>query len=112
MAAHPDDDRNRSTRLAPRGSARNARRHRRNLKWLGDGAGPYAFSTDFDLGTTAAYALPIADRTLCVYLRWDSATTPEELDAARAVVDSIRGEPHEEQGIRIVFTLPAGWDTG
>lgn len=62
--------------------------------------------------TTGAYALPIADRTLCVYLRWDEATTDEELKAARDIVNSIRGTPFEEADIRINFTLPAGWDTG
>lgn len=62
--------------------------------------------------TTGAYALPIDDRTLCVYLTWDPATTPDELRAAREVVESIRGEPHGEDGIRINFTLPCCWDTG
>jgi hypothetical protein len=62
--------------------------------------------------TTAAYALPIDDRILCVYLTWDPATTPAELDEARQVVDSIRGEPYGVDGIRIIFTLPARWDTG
>jgi hypothetical protein len=62
--------------------------------------------------TTAVYALPVGDRTLCTYLRWDAATTPDELSAAREVVESIRGEPYGEEGIRINFTLPAGWDTG
>jgi len=62
--------------------------------------------------TTGAYALPIADRTLCVYLRWDKATTPDELNSAREVVESIRGEPYGNAGVRINFTLPAGWDTG
>jgi hypothetical protein len=62
--------------------------------------------------TTAAYALPIADRTLCVYLRWNAATTPDELRAAREVVESVRGEPNGENGVRINFELPHGWDTG
>lgn len=62
--------------------------------------------------TTAAYALPIGDRTLCVYLRWNAATTQDELSAAREVVESIRGEPYGEDGIRINFKLPFGWDTG
>lgn len=62
--------------------------------------------------TTAAYALPIDDRTLCIYLRWDASTTPDELSAARQVVESIRGEPYGEDGIRINFTLPDGWDAG
>jgi hypothetical protein len=61
--------------------------------------------------TTAAYALPIGDRTLCVYLSWNAATALE-LSAARQVVESIRGEPNGEDGIRINFELPFGWDTG
>lgn len=61
---------------------------------------------------TGAYALPVDDRTLCVYLTWDPATTGDELSAARQVVDSIRGEADGANGIRIVFTLPDGWDTG
>lgn len=62
--------------------------------------------------TTGAFALPIGDRTLCVYLTWDPATTEEELAASRQVVESIRGEPYGEDGIQINLTLPAGWDTG
>ena len=62
--------------------------------------------------TTRAYALPVGDRTLCVYLTWDPATTPDELGAGRRVVELIRGQPFGEDGIRINFTLPAGWDTG
>jgi hypothetical protein len=65
-----------------------------------------------DAETTGAYALAIGDRTLCVYLTWDPDTTPGELDAARQVVESIRGQPFGEDGIRINFTLPEGWDTG
>jgi hypothetical protein len=61
--------------------------------------------------TMGAYALPMDDRTLCVYLTWDASTTPDELDAARQVVESIRGQAYGS-GIRIVFTLPRGWDTG
>jgi hypothetical protein len=61
--------------------------------------------------TTGAYALPIGGRTLCVYLTWDASTTPDELDAARQVVESIRGQAYGS-GIRIIFALPVGWDTG
>jgi hypothetical protein len=61
--------------------------------------------------TTSAYALPIGDRTLCVYLTWDAATTAVELSAARDVVESIRAQPFGT-GIRINFTLDAGWDVG
>jgi hypothetical protein len=62
--------------------------------------------------TMGAYALPIDDRTLCVYLTWDPTTTEEELAAGRQIVESIRGQSYGEDGIRINFTLPAGWDTG
>jgi hypothetical protein len=62
--------------------------------------------------TTGAYALPIDGRTLCVYLTWDTLTTPDELDVARQVVGSIRGQAFGPSGVRIVFTLPEGWDTG
>jgi hypothetical protein len=66
--------------------------------------------------TTGAYALPIDDGTLCVYLTWDASTTPDELDAARQVVESIRGQSIRGATYgtvtRIVFTLPEGWDTG
>ena len=62
--------------------------------------------------TTGAYGLAIGDRTLCVYLTWDPDTTPDELSAAREVVESIRAHPGGGNGIRTNFTLPAGWDTG
>jgi hypothetical protein len=58
--------------------------------------------------TTGAYALAIGDRTLCVYLSWDPATTWAELEAARAVIESIRAQPVPGTGIRIVFTS-LGW---
>ena len=62
--------------------------------------------------TTGAYALAIGDRTLCVYLTWDPDSPQDEVEAARQVVESIRGQPFGQDGIRINFTLPAGWDTG
>jgi hypothetical protein len=62
--------------------------------------------------TTGAYALAIGDRTLCVYLTWYPNTTQDDLEAARRVVEDIRGQPFGDEGIRINFTLPAGWDTG
>ena len=62
--------------------------------------------------TTGAYALAIDDRTLCAYLTWDPATTPDELNAGREVLETIRAHAFGEDGIRINFTLPAGWDTG
>ena len=62
--------------------------------------------------TRGAYALPIGDRTLCVYLTWDPATTEGELAAGRQILESLRGQPYGEDGIRITFTLPTGWDTG
>ena len=50
--------------------------------------------------TTGAYALAIGDRTLCVYLSWDPDTTQEELESARQVVESIRGQPIGSDGDR------------
>jgi hypothetical protein len=76
-----------------------------------DGPGVLFMPEREDGQTTEAYALPIDGRTLCVYLTWDASTTPDELDAARQVVESIRGQAYGS-GIRIVFTLPRGWDTG
>lgn len=62
---------------------------------------------------TGAYALPVGDQTLCVYLSWDADTTAEELDAARQVVESLRARRYRQtSGIQIEFTLPEGWDTG
>jgi hypothetical protein len=71
----------------------------------------FVFSPDH-VTTTAAYALPVGDQTLCVYLSWDADTTAEELDAARQVVESIRAQATGEDRIWINFTLPSGWDTG
>jgi hypothetical protein len=62
--------------------------------------------------TTGAYALAVGDRTLCVYLTWDAATTQDELESARQVLESLRSQPVGSDGIRITFTLPANWDTG
>lgn len=62
--------------------------------------------------TVSAHALTIDGRTLCVYVAWDAQTTPNGVDAARAVVESIRGHAFGERGIRIVFTLDDYWDTG
>jgi hypothetical protein len=62
--------------------------------------------------TTGAYALPIGDRTLCVYLTWDPDSPQVEVEAARQVLESLRGEARGERHIRINFTLPEGWDTG
>lgn len=61
---------------------------------------------------TGAYALAIEGRTLCVYFSWDPTTTQAELDAGHAVIESLRAEPIGSDGIRIVFTLTGGWDTG
>ncbi len=62
--------------------------------------------------TTGAYALAVDDRTLCVYLTWDAASTQDELESARKVLASLRAQPIGPDGIRITFTLPEGWDTG
>ena len=76
-------------------------------------SGPSVTFHDSDVTTTTgAYALAVGDRTLCVYLTWDPDTTQDELEAARQVVGSIRGHVIREDGIRINFTLPEGWDTG
>ena len=61
--------------------------------------------------TTRAYAIPIEDRMLCVYLSWDPTSTPDEIDAAHSVISSIRALPFRS-GVRIVFTTEGGWDTG
>ena len=61
--------------------------------------------------TTRAYAIPIEDRMLCVYLSWDPTSTPDEIDAAHSVISSIRAQPFRS-GVRIVFTTEGGWDTG
>lgn len=58
------------------------------------------FSSPRGGSTTGAYALPIGDRTLCAYLTWDRATTADELNAAREVLESIRGQPFGKDGIR------------
>jgi hypothetical protein len=77
-----------------------------------DGAG-VLFMPERESGqTTGGYALPIGDRTLCVYLTWDPTTTTDELHGARQVVESIRAEALGPGGIRIIFTLPEGWDIG
>jgi len=80
---------------------------------------PYANDEDMHFGgiatgaTTAAYAIPIEDRTLCVYLSWDPETPPDKVESAREVVESIHGQPYRQQGgIRINFLLERGWDTG
>jgi hypothetical protein len=73
---------------------------------------PEMFGSPRSGATSGAYALPVGDRTVCVYLSWDAATTPEELEAARQVVESIRAQPYGRESIRINFTLPQGWDTG
>ncbi len=77
-----------------------------------DEGSPVTFNRPQGGETTGAYALPVGDRTLCVYLTWDPATTEEELAAGRQIVESIVGQPYGKDGIRINFTLPFGWDTG
>lgn len=62
--------------------------------------------------TTRAYALAVGDRTLCVFVTWDLSTTEDELREAVDMVDTIRAQPIGSNGVRITFTLPAGWDTG
>lgn len=60
--------------------------------------------------TTRAYALDVEGRTLCIYLSWGPETSSDELEAARAVLDTIRAQPNRA-GVRIVFTT-LGWDNG
>lgn len=62
--------------------------------------------------TAGAYSLSIGDRTLCVYIWWDAATTPSKRQALRDIVESIQARPYGEAGVQVVFTLPEGWDTG
>lgn len=61
---------------------------------------------------TRAYALAVQDRTLCVFVTWHATTTEDELQEALDVLETIRAEAFGADGVRIVFTLPAGWDTG
>ena len=61
---------------------------------------------------TRAYALAVQDRTLCVFVTWHSSTTEDELREAVEILDTIRAEPIGSNGVRMTFTLPAGWDTG
>lgn len=61
---------------------------------------------------TRAHALAVGDRTLCVFLTWPPTTTPDELAAAMAILDTIRAVPIGEDRVRIVFTLDEGWDIG
>jgi hypothetical protein len=65
-----------------------------------------------DVEAISAYQLAIDGRTLCVYLGWSAATPPEQLDSARQVLETIRGQSLERGAFRINFTLPQGWDTG
>ena len=60
----------------------------------------------------SAYALVVDGRTLCVYTAWGDSSTPADLSALREVLETIRGHAWGEGGIRINFTLEAGWDTG
>lgn len=74
-------------------------------------AAPNGWSGRSDV--THAYALAVGDRTLCLYLMWDSQTTTDEESAAMTrILETIRAEPEWGGGVRIVFTLDEGWDTG
>lgn len=61
---------------------------------------------------TRAYVLTVQDRTLCVFLTWHASTTADELREAEDILDTIRAQAIGSRGVRITFTLPAGWDTG
>ena len=61
---------------------------------------------------TRAYELSVDGRSLCVFLTWHPTTTEDELESAVAILATLRAQPISEDGIRITFNLPAGWDTG
>lgn len=62
---------------------------------------------------TQAYALAVGGQTLCLFLTWNSmSTTEEELAPMLAILDTIRAQSEPGAGVRIVFTLDDGWDTG
>ena len=61
---------------------------------------------------TRAYALPIGDRTLCVYATWHPTTSDADRAAALAIVDTIRAQPIGKDRIRVTFILRDRWDTG
>jgi hypothetical protein len=73
---------------------------------------PVSFGVTSPGMVTRAYAFDVGDRRLCVYLTWNSATTPAELGAAETVVRTLRAEAIAETRIRVVFTLEDGWDIG
>ena len=73
---------------------------------------PVPFGSSDGNEITRAYALPVADRTLCVFLTWHATTTEGELEAAEGTLDTLRAVPVGEDRIRITFTLQEGWDIG
>ena len=84
--------------------------------WEGVSVEPYTPPVTFGRTegdeTTRAYALAAGDRTLCLYLTWNTATTDAERMAAERVIDTLRLEPVSASWVRIIFDLDAGWDTG
>jgi hypothetical protein len=73
---------------------------------------PVPFGSPEGIEITRAYRLDIGGRHLCVYLTWHPTTTDDEIDTAARILDTLRAEHIGEDGIRIVFTLDGGWDTG
>jgi hypothetical protein len=65
-----------------------------------------------DVAGAVAYEIPVGEHTLCAFASWDAASAPEDIRAARAVVESIRAEPVGSNQVRVVFTTEGGWDTG
>jgi hypothetical protein len=73
---------------------------------------PVSFGGAAEGETTRAFELVVGDRILCIYLTWNAATTDDELAVAERVMDTLRAVPIGEDGVRLVVTLEAGWDTG
>jgi hypothetical protein len=65
-----------------------------------------------DNAVTRAYKLLIGDRSLCVFLTWNAATTADDRESAERTLDTLRAEPVGTDRVRITFTLDEGWDTG
>ena len=61
---------------------------------------------------TRAYELEVGNTTLCVFLTWHPTSSEEEIARAEAAVQSLRAEPTGFRGVRIMFRLSHGWDTG
>ena len=76
---------------------------------------------DLDLAEDATQQAPLSiwqdlpqlrERTLCVFVTWHPTTTDRDRAAAFEILETLRPEPNGPDGIRIIFTLRDGWDTG